>query len=116
MSLFRGNGRKSPSGADLSRLSLAVKLSAIPQGRGPAVLAHAGKAMASKTQAPPEVELPEKTEGSPDYPLLDLSDAVVKRLVRTAKKRGYVTHDQVSSVLGSDAVSSEQIEDVLAML
>ena len=46
-------------------------------------------------------------------PLLDLSDAAVKRLIRIAKKRGYVTHDQVKSL--SEELNSEQIEDVLAM-
>jgi RNA polymerase primary sigma factor len=61
-------------------------------------------------------EAPEK-EGAeaPDtpLPLLDLSDAAVKKLIRTAKKRGYVTHDQINSL--SKEVNSEQIEDVLAM-
>src|SRR5262245_63931491 len=50
-----------------------------------------------------------------DSPLLDLSDASVKKLIRSAKKRGYVTHDQINSVLPSEEVNSEQIEDVLAM-
>src|SRR5438067_12086387 len=61
----------------------------------------------------PEKEAPE----APDtpLPLLDLSDAAVKKLIRTAKKRGYVTHDQINSVLPSEEVNSEQIEDVLAM-
>src|SRR5204862_8214749 len=63
-------------------------------------------------------EAPEE-EGAetPDtpLPLLDLSDAAVKKLIRTAKKRGYVTHDEINSVLPSEEVNSEQIEDVLAM-
>src|SRR2546429_727318 len=61
----------------------------------------------------PEKEAPE----APDtpLPLLDLSDAAVKKLIRSAKKRGYVTHDQINSVLPSEEVNSEQIEDVLAM-
>src|ERR1700687_1085959 len=46
-------------------------------------------------------------------PLLDRFDAAVKKLIRTAKKRGYVTHDQISSV--SEEVDSEQIETILAM-
>src|SRR6266446_1034327 len=60
---------------------------------------------------------PEKpaAETAPDSPLLDLSDAAVKKLIRSAKKRGYVTHDQINSVLHSEEVNSEQIEDVLAM-
>src|SRR5262245_33688061 len=61
----------------------------------------------------PETEAPE-TPDTP-LPLLGLSDAAVKKLIRSAKKRGYVTHDQINSVLPSEEVNSEQIEDVLAM-
>jgi RNA polymerase primary sigma factor len=50
----------------------------------------------------------------PDSPLLDLSDAAVKDLVRSAKKRGYVTHNQINALLSSEEVKSEQIEDILA--
>src|SRR5213078_2474087 len=78
--------------------------------------------MASKTKAAQKEkkkeEAPEKDASeAPDtpLPLLDLSDAAVKKLIRTAKKRGYVTHDQINSVLHSEEVNSEQIEDVLAM-
>jgi RNA polymerase primary sigma factor len=74
--------------------------------------------MASDIKATSHKEdLPEKEtpETAPDGPLLDLSDAAVKKLIRTAKKRGYVTHDQINSVLPSEEVNSEQIEDVLAM-
>src|SRR5881275_1610907 len=63
-------------------------------------------------------ETPEKeTPDTPDtpLPLLDLSDAAVKKLIRSAKKRGYVTVDQINAVLPSEEVNSEQIEDVLAM-
>src|SRR5215831_5258929 len=74
--------------------------------------------MASKTKVTPQKEeVPEK-EGAdtlPDCPLLDLSNAGVKKLIRAAKKRGYVTHDQINSVLPSEEANSEQIEDVLAM-
>ncbi len=51
-----------------------------------------------------------------DSPLLDLSDAAVKRLLKTAKARGYVTYDELNSVLPSDEVSPDQIEDTMAML
>src|SRR5215510_7448759 len=60
----------------------------------------------------PETEAPET---APDSPLLDLSDAAVKKLIRSAKKRGYVTHDQLNSMLPSGEVNSEQINDMLAM-
>jgi RNA polymerase primary sigma factor len=74
--------------------------------------------MASDTKATSQKEdLPEKEtpESAPDSPLLDVSNAAVKKLIRSAKKRGYVTHDQINSVLPSEEVNSEQIEDVLAM-
>jgi RNA polymerase primary sigma factor len=74
--------------------------------------------MTSDTKATSHKEdLPEKEtpESAPDSPLLDLSDAAVKKLIRTAKKRGYVTHEQINSVLSSEEVNSEQIEDVLAV-
>src|SRR5215510_3095870 len=78
--------------------------------------------MASKAKAAQKEkekdEAPEKEASeAPDtpLPLLDLSDAAVKKLIRTAKKRGYVTHDEINSVLPSEEVNSEQIEDVLAM-
>ena len=41
------------------------------------------------------------TEGS-DSPVLDLSDAAVKRLIKTAKARGYVTLDELNSVMPSE--------------
>ena len=72
--------------------------------------------MASNTDVTPQKEEVSKNEGPetpPDSPLLDLSDAAVKKLIRSAKKRGYVTHDQINSL--SKEVNSEQIEDVLAM-
>ena len=77
--------------------------------------------MASKakaTQAKEKEEAPEKEEGAPDspLPLLDLSDAGVKKMIKAAKKRGYVTIDQINAVHASEEVSSDQIEDIFAML
>ncbi|HEY2227082.1 MAG TPA: RNA polymerase sigma factor RpoD [Xanthobacteraceae bacterium] len=57
----------------------------------------------------------EEAETPQDSPLLDVSDAAVKKLIRGAKKRGYVTQDQINSVLPSEEVNSEQIEGVLAL-
>ena len=66
-----------------------------------------------------ESETPEK-EGAetPDAPLpvLDLSDAAVKKMIKQAKKRGYVTYEQLNAVMPSEEVTSEKIEDVLAMM
>src|SRR6266404_4891366 len=73
--------------------------------------------MATKTNATPQKEEVPKNEGPetpPDSPPLNLSDAAVKKLIRSAKKRGYVAHDQINSVLPSEEVNSEQIEGVLA--
>ena len=67
------------------------------------------------TKAQKETEKPESGEGQ-DGPLLDLSASAVKKMIRQAKKRGYVTYDQLNEVMPSDEVSSEQIEDVMAML
>jgi RNA polymerase primary sigma factor len=55
-------------------------------------------------------------ETSSDGPLLDLTDAGVKRFIKQAKTRGYVTMDELNKVLPSEEVTSEQIEDTLAML
>ena len=51
-----------------------------------------------------------------DGPLLDLSDAAVKRMIKAAKRRGFVTHDELNAVLPSEEVTSDQIEDIYAML
>ncbi|WP_174296997.1 RNA polymerase sigma factor RpoD [Sphingomonas bacterium] len=50
-----------------------------------------------------------------DQPLLDLNDQAVKKLVARAKKRGYITYDQLNEALPAD-VSSDQIEDITAAL
>ena len=59
---------------------------------------------------------PEATESASDGPLLDLTDAGVKKFIKGAKARGYVTMDELNKVLPSEEVTSEQIEDTLAML
>ena len=47
---------------------------------------------------------------------LDMSQAQVKRMIAEARERGYITYDQLNTVLPPDQVSSEQIEDVMSML
>lgn len=61
-------------------------------------------------------ETPEKDGADAPSPLLDLSDAAVKKMIKQAKKRGFVTFDQLNEVLPSDTTSPEQIEDIMAML
>lgn len=61
-------------------------------------------------------DTPEKDGADAPSPLLDLSDAAVKKMIKQAKKRGFVTFDQLNEVLPSDTTSPEQIEDIMAML
>jgi RNA polymerase primary sigma factor len=51
-----------------------------------------------------------------DAPLIDLNEGSIKKLVARAKKRGYITVDQLNEMLPQDQLSSEQIEDVMAAL
>ena len=74
----------------------------------------ATKAKAKETEKETaEKETPDAPEGAP---LLDLSDAAVRKMIKLAKKRGYVTYEQLNAVLPSEEVTSEKIEDILAML
>src|SRR3569833_4688756 len=61
-------------------------------------------------------DAPEKDSQDAPSPLLDLTDAAVKKMIKQAKKRGFVTFDQLNEVLPSDQTSPEQIEDIMAML
>ncbi len=65
------------------------------------------KAAAETAEAPAENQ---------DGPLLDMNDQSVKAMIKTAKSRGYVTHDELNKVLPSEEFSSEQIEDILSQL
>ena len=70
--------------------------------------------MATKTKEKTEAE--SAPEQSADGPLLDLTADSVKKLLRVAKKRGYVTMDELNAVLPSEEVTSEQIEDTMSTL
>src|SRR5262245_26971496 len=70
--------------------------------------------MATKVKENEEAEV--ERDGATDGPLLDLSDDAVKKMIKAAKKRGYVTMDELNAVLPSEEVTSEQIEDTMAML
>ncbi len=61
---------------------------------------------------------PKKPDDSGDGngPMLDMSQAAVKKMIATAKTRGYITYDELNEVLPPEQVTSEQIEDVMAML
>ncbi len=70
--------------------------------------------MVTKVKENEEAEV--ERDGASDGPLLDLSDDAVKKMIKAAKKRGYVTMDELNAVLPSEEVTSEQIEDTMAML
>src|SRR5919112_5057713 len=51
-----------------------------------------------------------------DAPLIDLNEAQLKKVIARAKKRGYITYDELNAALPQDQMSSEQIEDVMSAL
>ena len=57
-----------------------------------------------------------KTDDQETEVSLDMSQAQIKRMIADARERGYITYDQLNTVLPPDQVSSEQIEDVMSML
>jgi len=85
-----------------------------------AVAKAAAKVESAKAKAGNQKEetTDKDAEAGPDapLPLLDLSDAAVKKMIKSAKKRGYVTYEQLNAVMPSEEVTSEQIEDTLSML
>ena len=58
----------------------------------------------------------EVLEEGDDRPVLDLSDTKVKKFLKDAKAKGYVTLEQLNKVLPEDELSSDRIEDTMAML
>ena len=81
-------------------------------------MASKAKALQVKDKEKEEkaADAPEKDSAEAPSPLLDLSDAAVKKMIKQAKKRGFVTFDQLNEVLPSDTTSPEQIEDIMSML
>ncbi|NWG24952.1 MAG: sigma-70 family RNA polymerase sigma factor, partial [Pseudorhodoplanes sp.] len=73
---------------------------------------------AKAAQVKDEADKDKDGESGPDapLPLLDLSDAAVRKMIKQAKKRGYITYEQLNAVMPSEEVTSEQIEDTLSML
>ncbi len=66
----------------------------------------------AKAEAAKRKSASEATDG----PLLDMNDATVKKFIKSAKARGFVTYDELNKVLPSDQNSSEQIEDIMSQL
>jgi RNA polymerase primary sigma factor len=55
-------------------------------------------------------------KGDGDAPLIDLNEASIKKLIAKAKKRGYITYDEINEALPQDQMTSEQIEDVMSAI
>jgi RNA polymerase primary sigma factor len=74
--------------------------------------------MASETATPPSNDnTPASATGEGvDRPLLDMSDDAVQTMIKRARQRGFVTHGEINAVLSTQEVTSERIEDILAML
>ena len=68
------------------------------------------------TEAAKSDEAPQTREEAREGPLMDGMMAAIKKMVAHGKERGYVTYDEINAVLNPDQVSSEQIEDTLAIL
>ena len=58
----------------------------------------------------------EETSENGDAPLIDLNDASVKKLLAKAKRRGFLTYDELNAALPQDQMNSEQIEDVMSAI
>ncbi len=56
-----------------------------------------------------------KAKENEDAPLIDLNEASVKKLMTRAKKKGYITYDELNAALPGD-MGSDQIEDIQTAL
>src|ERR1700744_399280 len=61
-------------------------------------------------------DAPEKDAADAPSPLLDLSDAAVKKMINQAKKRRFVAFEQLNAVLPPDQTAPEKIEAIMSML
>ncbi len=57
-----------------------------------------------------------KAQDKEDAPLIDLNEASVKKLMTKAKKKGYITYDELNEALPSGEMSPDQIEDIQTAL
>ena len=58
-------------------------------------------------------EVTTEEKEAPEGPILDMSDAAVKKMIKAAKTRGFVTHEELSKVLPSEENSSEDRKSVV---
>jgi len=68
------------------------------------------------TKAAATAQVTDEQEETGDRPLLDSTNASVKKLIQKGKDKGYITYEELNKALPSDKMSSEQIEDTMSML
>src|SRR3954471_15146256 len=74
------------------------------------VMANLIKVTSQKEEVP---EAEAETPLAPGSPLFDLANAAINKFIRIAKKRGYITDDEINLLLKE--INSEQIEDILTL-
>ena len=57
-----------------------------------------------------------KSQGAEDAPLIDLNESTLKKMIAKAKRKGYITYDELNEALPSDQMSADQIEDIQTAL
>ncbi|MEZ5986855.1 MAG: RNA polymerase sigma factor RpoD [Hyphomonas sp.] len=51
-----------------------------------------------------------------DSGLVDFNATDVKKVLKRAQKRGFITHDEINALLPNDEMTSDQIEDVMSQI
>jgi len=87
-----------------------------PKKESPSVTSAAKSASKAGAKKASKKAAKTKADEGGDAPLLDLDNADVKKLIKAAKQRGFVTLEELNRVLPSDEVQPEQIEDTMAFL
>ena len=98
------------------KAALAAKTKNIEQGKVPMAKATAANVKAGAKGAANDPEAPQTPAAPGDSPLLDSTNASIKKLIAKAKERGYITYDELNAALPSEEMTSEQIEDTMSML
>ncbi len=111
---------KAPEKGATAKIAAAAKAAAAKAPPAPVAgkKPQEGMKLNTKAKAPGEEA---KEEGAApaapgDSPLLDSTNASVKKLIAKAKERGYITYDELNAALPSEEMTSEQIEDTMSML
>ena len=101
---------KAPAGAKIKNTEQGTKVPMASKAPATAAKAPIKSAKEDAQDAP-------QTPSTPgDSPLLDSTNASIKKLIAKAKERGYITYDELNAALPSEEMTSEQIEDTMSML